>query len=547
MKFITFTTLIILVFSASYSLSMTTEQSRKEGLEFGSSQNSLSKSSINESNKLNTPGYVTDNPKESQYYDNHAGMKDDALNNYVDTEQGKVMMEDVPNRPEVDISYGDDFLDKSRAIEGNPEEVVNMLTGSYGECNPITHEATEYEVRVCDKYVEPGCVDGSKLVKVKTFSGSTYSYPSLKMTVPHRIVGGCSRYDRKTEIDIIDPSQITKFTLNSVRWDDAIYVKVNGKIVFSYSNPYGRWCEHSRVFYSVPNKNLKPYLIAGKNRVEVILGITGGGLADVRFTLNYNRNKVCQYTDECAKMDSNCKYSSTKCLNKSLEGKCNYEQKIYNCGVTTSKTITDVECGSDIYCVNDQCTQINDSDNEQDFATSISYLQAINESGLDNNNDPDNLTIFNGQSYGCDKDLLSYNNCCSDSGWGQDYLGASCNESEKALIQKQSERLCHHIGSYCSKKEKLTGTCLKTRKVNCCFNSKISRVIIEQGKSQLGIGWGSPQSPNCSGFSPEQMASLRFDEMDLSEISSDIANSVDTPDPSYYEDKVQNYMEDYAN
>lgn len=113
-------------------------------------------------------------------------------------------------------------------------------------------------------------------------------------------------------------------------------------------------------------------------------------------------------------------------------------------------------------------------------------------------------------------------------------------------MELQSKKLCHYVGSYCSQKIPLLGKCLKTKKTYCCFNSKISRVITEQGRVQLGKGWGSPESPDCGGFTPEELSRMNFDKMDLSEISSDIARSIVIPDKNYLEGKVKKTMEVYG-
>lgn len=38
------------------------------------------------------------------------------------------------------------------------------------------------------------------------------------------------------------------------------------------------------------------------------------------------------------------------------------------------------------------------------------------------------------------------------------------------------------------------GICLTKRDVYCCFQSKISRILQEQGRPQLGKTWGRPRS-----------------------------------------------------
>lgn len=57
----------------------------------------------------------------------------------------------------------------------------------------------------------------------------------------------------------------------------------------------------------------------------------------------------------------------------------------------------------------------------------------------------------------------------------------------------------------------------------CVFNSRLAKLINIQGsKSQLGISWGLPQAPNCSGFTQVQIAQLDFSKMDFGEIIADV-------------------------
>jgi conjugal transfer mating pair stabilization protein TraN len=110
----------------------------------------------------------------------------------------------------------------------------------------------------------------------------------------------------------------------------------------------------------------------------------------------------------------------------------------------------------------------------------------------------------------------------------------------------QEKKLCHFVGSFCSKKMAILGKCMENKKAYCCFNSKISRVIMQQGKNQLGKEWGSPETPDCKGFTPDELAKLQFDKMDLNEIAIDIEAQVKVPDKNMIESKVKKTVEDYG-
>lgn len=104
-----------------------------------------------------------------------------------------------------------------------------------------------------------------------------------------------------------------------------------------------------------------------------------------------------------------------------------------------------------------------------------------------------------------------------------------CEEEEQALAMKRGQGLCHKVGSYCA--NKVLGACVTKKEGWCCFPSKLGRIVNEQGRAQIGKGWGDAEDPDCSGFTTTELGLLRFDEMDLSEFIRDI-----TPSP-----KTSNY------
>jgi conjugal transfer mating pair stabilization protein TraN len=101
----------------------------------------------------------------------------------------------------------------------------------------------------------------------------------------------------------------------------------------------------------------------------------------------------------------------------------------------------------------------------------------------------------------------------------------SCDEEEGKLAMKEGAGLCHAVGTYCSSCIRVLGSCVSciTHTTNkCCFNSALARIIQEQGRMQLGKGWGSARAPDCSGFTVAQLQQLDFGRMDLSEFYASI-------------------------
>lgn len=97
-----------------------------------------------------------------------------------------------------------------------------------------------------------------------------------------------------------------------------------------------------------------------------------------------------------------------------------------------------------------------------------------------------------------------------------------CSTEEQVLSLKKGQNLCHYVGTYCSQKA-ILGGCLTKKDTQCCFNSRLARILHEQGRPQIGRGWGSAQAPDCGGFTIQELGQLDFARMDLSEFTREIA------------------------
>lgn len=127
----------------------------------------------------------------------------------------------------------------------------------------------------------------------------------------------------------------------------------------------------------------------------------------------------------------------------------------------------------------------------------------------------------------------------------------SCNQQEQILAMRRGQNLCHEVGTYCSKKTPIIKICIEKTKSYCCYNSRLARIINEQGRAQIGKSWGSPKSPNCSGFTQSEFAAIDFSKIDLSEFMAEVMANIKMPDvgsmsqnvQSAVQQKVQNYYQ----
>ncbi len=145
------------------------------------------------------------------------------------------------------------------------------------------------------------------------------------------------------------------------------------------------------------------------------------------------------------------------------------------------------------------------------------------------------VTIFKGKRYRCDLNLAGFvQNCCRKKG----LFSGSCPASTKELrARRDGAGACHYVGIH---KKKALGVTLRKRKVYCCFNSRMARVVHEQARGQLiekGLwptakngGWGGAKNPLCGGMTAEQLQEIDFDSVDFSEVYADLVDAADIPD-----------------
>lgn len=116
-----------------------------------------------------------------------------------------------------------------------------------------------------------------------------------------------------------------------------------------------------------------------------------------------------------------------------------------------------------------------------------------------------------------------------------------CDDSEIPLMLKRQQNLCHKVGNYCA--SKVLGACVSKAEGWCCFPSVLARIVNVQGRAQLGKDFGDPKSPDCSGFTIQELERLRFDDMDLSEFIDQITARVTTN--TYAVDRIQQRATSY--
>lgn len=251
-----------------------------------------------------------------------------------------------------------------------------------------------------------------------------------------------------------------------------------------------------------------------------------------------------QVLNTCSLPDPSCQLVQATCLSSSSDGTCISEHHEYSCPAQQIQTGTVSVCSQNVYCITGDCFPAIEPEPSDQFAKASAAFAAAFEGAqqLDENS----LTIFDGENLKCGKAIFGAFNCCKDEGILNDIGLNQCNADEQRLAQSQGLHECTYVGTYCSDKT-FFGVCLKKKRSYCCHGSRLSRIITEQGRAQLGRSYGDAKNPDCSGFTVAEFASLDIGAMDLSEFYSDLENSLNIPDPAAASAAIQRRLPNHGN
>lgn len=222
-----------------------------------------------------------------------------------------------------------------------------------------------------------------------------------------------------------------------------------------------------------------------------------------------------------------CTYNRDECVLTAPSGECLTNYRYFQC-TNPAERFVEV-CGTQVSCPDGECSgeYLMYRESTEDFQEAATNLEMVTE--IAQNFDEDNMTVFTGENMRCRRRSFGISDCCDDSGWGIDTGLLSCSSEEETLGHARQDERTHYVGRYTS------GGFLdrRTYRVFCVYNSKLARIVIEQGNLQLGKEYGTPREPICEGFTVEELQTLDFAAMDLSEFYDDAMDRANnTPRPS---------------
>lgn len=236
----------------------------------------------------------------------------------------------------------------------------------------------------------------------------------------------------------------------------------------------------------------------------------------VTYACRYDRGSKCK--DLVAR---GCEQIGSSCA-KTIGGKCVMWKQKYKCRDRIRSTSYKFS-GETAFCLDGECID-SSFKSDEDMIEALGYLSIL-ENVRKELKGTNNINIFKGSAQSCTRWILSFKDCCTrQRGWGVDVGFAGCDKDSKELLKQRRDGKCVQVGTYCAEKTAL-GICIRKKTVFCCFGNKFAKLLQEQGKKQLKKGFGTPESPNCAGFTVEELKKVDFSKLDLSEIANDVMES----------------------
>lgn len=224
-----------------------------------------------------------------------------------------------------------------------------------------------------------------------------------------------------------------------------------------------------------------------------------------------------------------CTLSSHSCTTTE-SGVCTHQSETWQCQTTHSSS--GLVCGGEYICKSGDCDETNGA-GDSGFDTAVAKLAGLASAAEDAKeaNSQIEVKAFTGKAMRCRKAFAGFSNCCKDSGWGQSAGLAACDDEEKAIGKAKAKKITVSVGERCDRK--VLGACIQKSQVYCVFDGKLARIIQEQGRrDQLGVKFGSGDSPNCRGITVPELQGIDFDKINFSDFYEDLMNNQKIPDTS---------------
>ena len=243
--------------------------------------------------------------------------------------------------------------------------------------------------------------------------------------------------------------------------------------------------------------------------------------------LSQNNNCIIEEEPECKEKHNGW------CVNEEIKYGCSKESKIKRIEkrirVPTFKKEDNeemrrsVKCNEAIKCIDGKCFDITYKPSE-DMGKAAGILGALKHMKYDQ----DSLSIWKGEPKKCGLKSFGAVKCCV-SGRGKNILEklkfSTCSAEEKELAEIiiEDEERCHLVGTYRKKLFGLIGG-WKKFKSYCCFDNRLAKEVNKQAREKglIKRGWGEPESPDCRGFTTDELQNMDWDKLKFEFLETEI-------------------------
>lgn len=251
----------------------------------------------------------------------------------------------------------------------------------------------------------------------------------------------------------------------------------------------------------------------------------------------------CKPTSVSDLIDTNGDGTPDSC-NSSNPPKNNCKREKYICKSAGDRPCVQVD--GDWKCSPFPCFGAEDSEN---IDTKTGSTDSKNQGFEADGSCAGQIRIFNGTDRRCNSKYTfnPWKKCCAGDDGVLGFI-SQCKPEEEQLAKylKKSQNQAHYVGEYCAEKLKFPKICIRKKKTYCTFGSVLGRIINEQGRIQLNKGWGSPEEPDCKGFTPEEFQKIDFDKIDMTEftnsitekVTNEVANKISANLPAIVDSKI---------
>lgn len=255
----------------------------------------------------------------------------------------------------------------------------------------------------------------------------------------------------------------------------------------------------------------------------------------------YTQRYACQLIkDECEALraDPDCQPIGSRCKEFKQDRCWIYEQR-YQCA-HPNRLLGAIQSPPDTaFCLTGDCHSVQYTANGEllEAIARLKMLKAMQDEIK--GQDDLNLPVFKGSDRRCHRNCLNFADCCRRlKGWGTQLGLTECDEAEIELAKMREQNLCHEIGTVCVDRDPVFKKCLRKETSFCCFGTRLSRLLQEQGRPQLGVGWGEPEAPNCRGLRLSELSSLDLSKINFSELFSELMNKYRSPNTESLQEKA---------